>query len=267
MFAKILFALIFLSQITLVSVVLPAKLIRSLRSALIVEGRNILKRERSQTPSFLAYRLANSFATIMGLGLLGAIFYYNVIDQITVTLAFIGLYFLLQFIPLALLDVRHFGADPAPPGDLPDEKTASRYRSLRFFQATSPLVAGFALLLVIAYLWVQFAAWGGRWDTHLLQIAIFVLVNLFVVGVIMSGFATLRKAEINSVATQRRAVLMTANLLTFVSIMISIYYFSKEAIFLLDLDRFRPAMMSTFLHLPALLLFNALFFGEHVRKG
>jgi hypothetical protein len=259
MFAKILFTLFFLSQIAVISVFLPAKLIRSVRSALL-DGRHF------SALSLWAYRAANSLVVLLGAGLLVVLFQYSLFDKTTITLASIGLYFFLQLLPLALLNAMGSVTRPARLESSLDEKTASQLRSLRLFQATSPIAAGLALLLVVAYLLVKLAAWSGQWDTHLLQIVIFVGVNLFSAGVIMSAFSTLRKTDRDSIAAQHRAVRMTTNLLIFVSIMISTYYFFKEAIFIFELNQFRPAMMSAFLHLPALLLFIVLFFGEPRRE-
>ena len=257
MSAETLFVLIFLSQVTLISILLPAKLIR-----LLGPKQTSGKYARSDKRSFLAYRLANGVAVLAGIGLLTAIVHFRIIGQITVTLALIGLSFLCQLLPLILLRTKLLSEEPTTHDSLPEESIASQYRSLRLFQATSPTAVGTAVLILFAFIAFQFTDLNGSSDVHYEKIVVVIVTNLFFVGAIIFNFSSLRKADNAHLKTQYRAVLVGINLMVFGSIMISIYWFSKEALSIFDLHQFRPAMMSAFLHIPALLLFKALFFSR-----
>lgn len=261
MSAEILFTLIFLSQVTLVSVLLPAKLIRLLHRA-SPTGVGV----RSGTPSFSTYRVANGIVALMSLGLLCAIFYFRVFEQTTATLALTGLSFLCQLLPLVFLRTKLFGAQPTSSDAPLKEEAVSHYRTLRLFQATSPITLGVAAVLFIAYIGFQLTGWNGGWDVHSKKIIAALSTNLFFVGTIAFSFSSLKRCDINLLAGQYRSAIMGANLIIFCSIMISVYSFLKEVIFIFDLDHLRPAMMSAFLHIPALFSFNMLFFSGQVRK-
>jgi hypothetical protein len=194
-------------------------------------------------------------------------FHHDFFDEVTIKLASIGIYFLLQLLPLAALIFLGFQVKMASGESSLDEKTASRLRSLRLFQVISPVFAGVALLLLTAYVVFQFCGVNDSSDILLKKLVVVLGTNLCFVGAILYNFSSLRKADNASIKSQHRSVVAGVNLMIFGSIMISVYWFAKEAIFLFDLHQFRPAMMSAFLHLPALILFTLLFRGEQHTGG
>ena len=262
MSAETLFVFIYLSQIATINIMLPAKLIRKLGSKQAND-----KDAQSDKRSFLAYRLVNGAAAVTGVGLLSAIVHFRVIEQITMTLALIGLSFLCQLLPLILLRTKLLSEEPNTSNGLLEENVALQYRSLRLFQAASPIFVGTAVLLLFAFIGFQFTDWNGSSEIHYEKIVVVIVTNLFFVGAIIFNFMSLRKTDNAQLKSQYRSVLIGINLMVFGSIMISVYWFSKEAISIFDLHQFRPAMMSAFLHIPALLLFNALFFNRAVDAG
>ncbi len=255
MSAKILFMLIFLSQVVTINGFLPRKLILSASRTLFI-GRHFSAR------SLRAYRMVNVLVMLIGVGLYFALLRYDFFDEVTITLASIGLYFLLQLLPLTGLILLGSRAKVASKESLLDEETASQLRSLRLFQVASPVFVGTALLLLAAYVVCLFFGIDGSSDVLLKKLVVVLGTNLCFAGAILYNFSTLGKADNISIKSQHRSVVAGVNLMIFGSIMISVYWFAKEAIVLFDLDQFRPTMMSAFLHLPALILFTLLFQEE-----
>lgn len=110
-----------------------------------------------------------------------------------------------------------------------------------------------AVVLVIGYMGAQLALWDGTWSKQVLKNCIFAAVQLFIGGTLLWTLSATRRAGTADRAERIQALASMAPMFMLLSIGISAYYFGKDLLFVLELQALRPAMMSFFLQMLALL--------------
>jgi hypothetical protein len=86
-----------------------------------------------------------------------------------------------------------------------------------------------------------------------LKVSIFAAVQLFIGGTLTWHLSASRHVGAEDRAERIQALSTMAPMFTLLSIGISSYYFGKDILFVLEVQALRPAMMSAFLQLLALL--------------
>ena len=261
---SLLFGVVFISQIVLISVHYPRRL-RGLGSVYVKHMKG--GPEQGVDSPLEAYALASHVIGAIGLVLLAALLYLDTSDHMTAVLLSLGLFFLLQLSPLALPGIRRSSSRLRSARAHRDTGEADTYRSTRLLDVVGALPVGIAALLFLAYVVFAGSEWGGELDTHLLKMAVFTSTQILFAGSIAWSLSSLRRATANQAGERYQSLRRSAPLFVFASIMISVYYFGKELLAVLDEPQLRPAMMSAFLQLLAILAFNALYFGRgHERQ-
>jgi len=257
---SLLFAVVFLSQIVLISIHYP----RRLKAAAQNLGSDDYSggTEQSGASALEVYARASHVIGAIGLVVLAALLYLETTDHMEVILLSIGLFFFLQLSPLALPSVRKSWSRLGSAWAQPDTDGADTYRSTRLFDVVGALPVRIAAVLFVSYVVFAGSLWGGEPDTHLLKIAVFTTTQILFVASIAWGVSSLRRAASAAAAEHYQSLKRLAPLLVHASIMISVYYFGKELLAALDEPQLRPAMMSAFLQLLAVLAFSAVRVGR-----
>ncbi|MDH3523532.1 MAG: hypothetical protein OES32_08080 [Acidobacteriota bacterium] len=245
MLTVIVFAVVFASQIYLLSVHLPRKL-TARRAAESPEWQQALQTSRFYAPANIALAVAGAI-------LLSAFLFTDALAAMTPALLAIGGYFFLQMAPLAIVAGPVLARSPAT------ANAADVSRPARLADFVSPLLMGLAVALAVGYLATQSALWDGTWDKRMLKVPIFAAVQLFLVGNLTWQLAATRRAAEADRAEGIQALASMAPMFTLLSIGISGYYFGKDILFALEVQALRPVMMSAFLQLLALLAIHHVF--------
>ena len=239
MLTAIVFAGVFASQIYLLSVFLPHKL-RARQAGESPEWQQALQESRLYAPANIALAVVGTF-------LLSAFLFKDALAAMTPALLAIGGFFFLQMAPLAIV------AGPAIARSPAIAHMANVSRPVRLADFVSPLLVGLAVALTVGYLATQSALWEGTWDKRMLKVLIFAAVQLSLGGTLTWQLSASRRAAAEDRAERIQALATMAPMFTLLSIGISAYYFGKDILFVLELQALRPAMMSAFLQLLALL--------------
>jgi hypothetical protein len=239
MLTSIAFAVIFASQIYLLSVHVPRKL-TARRDEEPPEWQQALQSSRF-------YAAANIAVAVAGAVLLAAFLLLDAPAAMTPTLLAIGGFSFLQMAPLAIVAGPVLARSPAT------ANVADVSGPVRLAEFVPLLMVGLAAALAVGYLATQLALWDGTWDKRVLKIPIFAAVQLSLAGTLAWQLAVSRKAMDEDRAERIQALASMAPMFTLLSIGISAYYFGKDVLFVLELQALRPAMMSAFLQLLALL--------------
>ncbi len=239
MLTDIVFAGIFASQIYLLSFYVPRKLTTGL-SGESPEWRLVLKASRG-------YATASIVLVVAGAILLSAFFLVDTLAAMTPALLAVGGFFLLQMAPLVIVAGPVLARSPAI-APAPDVSGP-----VRLADFVSPLAVALAVALVVGYLGSQLALWDGTWSQQVLKVSIFVAVQLLIGGILMRHLSTTRRVGAEDRAEYIQGLSIIAPMFTLLSIGLSAYYFGKDIVFVLEVQALRPAMMSAFLQLLALL--------------
>ena len=239
MLTAIVFAGVFVSQIYLLSVHVPRKLT-------VGRGGDSPEWSRALQASRF-YAAANAALTVAGATLLWAFFFVETLAAMTPALLAVGGFFFLQVTPLAIVAGRALARSPAI------AHVADYSGPVRLADFVSPLAVGMAVALAVGYLTTQLALWDGTWDKSMLKYAIFAATQLLLAGQLTWHLTAARHAVAEDRAMRIEVLARMAPMFTLLSIVISVYYCGKGILFALELQTLRPAMMSAFLQLLALL--------------
>lgn len=232
-----LFILVFVSQILSLSLILPRMHTKRYASKEMHPGEAAVSRYLAMNHALLA----------AGLLALAFIFFHPVFVSVTYTLLAIGVYFILQLMPIAL-NSELFAQ--------PDITEAKSEAGLSLFEVVRPLTVGVAIALFISYSVVSLAAWKGGFDTQLLRGTIFIGVNAYLAVATVKGIRSVSVSNGEEKRIRIEHAYRTVPFFIYISIGISVYYFGTRLLFGLTLHEYRPVMMSVFIQLLGLLIFN-----------
>lgn len=239
-----LFTIGFISQIVLVSIIYPRRL-RGLHA---------------HDVSLKAYARANYAIAAIGLSLLPMHLHWQAAGLVTSTLLAVALFLMLQLTPLAFPSMRRLSSRLASIKAETDAMNSETYRSTTLFDAVGGVPVATAVLLATSYLVLAASTWGGDVDTQLLAMVIFTSTQLLFAGSIAWTLASLRRAAPEKLAERYEALQLIAPLFVYTSAMLSIYWFGKAVLGAIDEPLLRPTMMSVFLQMMAVCVFETLYF-------
>jgi hypothetical protein len=237
-----LFALVFASQILLLSGVGPARV-------------QALGRRLGASTSSGVYMALNVVVALIGCALLAAMLSVDVFDQMTPLLLSIGAFFFLQLSTLASPGARWVWS--AARDDAVQLSEAQR-QSVRLFDFVSPVTVVVALVMAGGYAAFLASRLSGADGSQVLKLGVFLLTQALFAFSVFSSIRALKRDGSPEAGTSHRSVTIAVPLLVVASIMISAYYFGKEGLAALELPQLRPTMMSAFLQLVGVLMFSAL---------
>jgi len=243
--ATSLFTITFISQIMLISVLYP----RRLRGLEQVNGVS-LKR----------YIVTNYTIALIGLLLLPVHLHWQASGLMTATLLAIAFFLFFQLTPLAFPSIRQLWSRLASIKTEPEATRSESYRSTKLFDAVGRVPVAIAALMASSYLLFAGITWGGEVDTTLLTMAVFTSTQLLFAGSIAWTLLSLKRAVPVELVQRYQTLQLIAPLFVFASIMLSVYYFGKEILAAFDEPLLRPTMMSVFLQLVAICVFETLYF-------
>jgi hypothetical protein len=195
---------------------------------------------------------------MIGIGLILLLIFvlFNLSESVTVVLASVGIYFLLQLSPLATPGIRTLISDlKAAQTQTREHQKNPRYSS-KLFEYVSPLQIGIALALFLIWLVMKLLQWNGDMNTQLLNIGIFAISQLFLAVLIARNLFVIQRDgnEVGNKGIEDPKIAVP--ILIYLSIGVSIYSLAKQLMLNLDLHHIRPIMMSASLQLLALLAFD-----------
>ena len=238
-----LYALVFASQVLLLSGVCPARV-------------QALGRRLAVGKSSGVYMALNVAVALIGFALLAAMLSLDFFDRMTPLLLSIGAFFFLQLSTLASPGARWVWSsarDAAAP--LSEEQR----KSARLFDFVSPVAVVVALVAAGGYAAFLASRLSGADRAQMLKLGIFLLTQSLFAFAILSSFRALKQDDSPGAGTRHQSFAGAAPLLVLASIMISAYYFGKEGLAAVELPQLRPIMMSAFLQLVGVLLFEPLY--------
>mgnify|MGYP001814987094 CR=1 FL=1 len=230
----LLYALALVSQIWVVSIYFPARLVGAVRQEMPE-----LDEPQVDGYGFGRYLNLNRFAGILGLVPALVAWLSDFESSLTLILLSTGLYFFLQVAALVLnRDVRNL---LTVDGGLPQ-------------RASRAFVIG-AVAAYVAYVAVLFIVDRSEpVATQWAKIQVITLANLLFVLLIVTNLVRMRRASTEESEMRKHELGRSINVLATISIGLSVYLFGKEVLAGLDLQGLRPLMMSVFLQ--ALILFT-----------
>lgn len=257
---QVLFAVVFVSQILVIQFYFPRKLARvGLSESFAQWCAEVAEVKGNPRRSFGIYRILNAVVATVGVFLLGAVLFYDLFDQMTQILLLIGAFLLLQVLPLALPNMRRLGHFMRETRLQLGTDEEISYDSVRLFDFVSPLTVVLAIVLYASYVVFGAVQWTGELNSQIAKTAILTGTNLLLLVLAGRALSQVKQSKTENRDQLYKSLFMMMPLFVNTSIMLSIYYFAKEVLFGNDLHLLRPAMMSAFLQILAILLFNALF--------
>jgi hypothetical protein len=248
-------------QIVFVSIVFPRNLLGVAQHAMVAQA--------DQAGDHLAlhkrYVLVNYVIATLGLAclLFCATLYFTGAMTVTGLLLSIGIVFLVQVSPLAILF--YHGVLPVkqnPTGHLGNLESSGRVPGLFKILPLVPVLiaAGLYLsyVLTVGVLWIRT---GGNQIPKIVSITV---TNFICVIAVLWSYRRLLK-ETNERAERYMELIRMGPIIIFGSILVTIYFFAKEVLFTLDLHEARPIMMSGALQLVAVAVFQVLCGGRSNR--
>lgn len=234
----IVFKLVFIAQIFGLSFFLPQFI-----------ARKAVKNEENSghgQVDVTRYTIMNNVSVVIGFVVLALITFHPAFSSVTAILLMIGIYFIIQLLPIMLNN----------------QLTECQYvnvpnkNPLTLFETVHPVIVGIATILFLSYLTVSLITWDGSLNTRLLQIAIFIGANTSLVLFIRKSFQKLKQLGGEERQKQMSNLMKVVPTFLYISIGISMYYFGK--MFLLDygLHELRPVLMSLALLLLGFLINN-----------
>ena len=254
MFNTIITALVPISlvcQVVFVSILFPRNFVHVAQRAVIDQSNQ----PDSQQAFHRRYLLANRVIASLALAclLISASVYLAGTMPVTGLLLSIGIVFLVQVSPLAILFYHGLLPIPQnPSGHISDLESAGGVPGLFTILPLIPvLIAGglyLAYVVTVGGLWIRF---GGN---QLPKIVSITATNLICVIAVLWSYRRLAK-ETDERADRYLELSRMGPIVIFASILVTIYFFAKEVLFALDLHEARPIMMSAALQLVALAVF------------
>ena len=257
---NILFYFVFLSQIILVSSYFPRKLLGRMKSVLEtyppskypkLYPKPIEVYETGQRN----YRIMNQIILVAGFILMIAVGLWDYSSDGTVSDLFPFFYFMVQVIPLMLMEISGFAYFKLMRKvDLRTRRMAE-LQPRRLFDFISPTIFGVAIFMNIAcilfYLYIdQFQFhWGS--DAFVISITLIAMNTLFA-GIIYWNLSGKKLDPYQSSKDRIRQIEASVRSLVFVSIGASIFIIITAVINQFNLDYLEPSIMSLYLQLIAL---------------
>ncbi len=257
---NILFYFVFLSQIILVSSYFPRKLLSRMKAVLEtyppskypkLYPKPIEVYEKGQRN----YRIMNQIILVAGFILLFAVGLWDYSSDGTVSDLFPFVYFMVQVIPLMLMEISGFAYFKLMrKADLRTRRKAE-LQPRRLFDFISPTIFGVAIFMNIAciffYLYIdQFQFhWGS--DAFVISITLIAMNTLFA-GINYWNLTGKKLDPYQSSKDRIRQIEASVRSLVFVSIGASIFIIITAVINQFNLDYLEPSIMSLYLQLIAL---------------
>jgi hypothetical protein len=244
----------FVCQIVVVSILCPRSLVSATRQTMPTQSDDA----GSTRVLYRRYVLINYMIAALGLpGLLvcAALYFANSIT-LTGLLLSIGIVFLIQVSPLAILFYYKVSTfDQISNGQPAGLKSANKVPGLFAILPRVPiLVAAGLYLAYVSAVGVQWLHSGGNQIPKIVAVTV---TNLVCVAAILWTYGRLVR-ETDGRADRYMELVRMGPILVFSSILVTIYFFAKEVLFALDLHEARPIMMSAALQLIALVVFKML---------
>lgn len=254
MTTALLVAIALACQVILVSILMPRGLVNAAQASM----SDALDPPGSRRANFRRYLRLNYAVASMGLVCLVicTAFYFRRLLSVTGLLLGIGIVFLVQVLPLALL----FGRGMLPmeqdsSGDGSNKGSAAAVRNL--FDVLPFVPVAIAVGLYFAYVTTMGTLWICTGTDQLPKLVSITLTNAAFAFALIWTYSRLLRATDERIDRYRELARM-GPLLTFASILVTIYFFAKEILFALDLEEARPIMMSVALQLVAVAVFYAI---------
>jgi len=245
---EIIFKLVFLAQIVLLSYVLPRNYSTKLISNQEIQvNKEVVSR----------YLYMNYIVALVGLTVLVLMPFYFEFLSLIYLLLLVGIIFLVQLLPIMFnkqLLVQTRIKDPNGKG-----------LSL-LLEVVHPITIAIACVMFLVYLAMNLVSWSGKLDAHLLHIAIFTGVNIYLTIMIWNGISGISNAKRDDRFQKITHFAKTTPFFFYISIGVSLYYFGKYILINLEHQEYRPVLMSVFIQFLALLIFNRMSFGINTRK-
>jgi len=233
MFVAIAFNLVLVSQIVLLSCVLPW---------FLAKAAAFTKSHR-----YTRYMLANKLVAIAGVGLIVLYSLHPLFASAKPVLLGLGTLFILQMLALAQLPAL---AEKNPPG----RPVINPLKPYSLFDAINRSAVLIACLLAAAYTIMMLASISkGHGEQHL-QLAVFVLTNMLLAGAVAKDLYGVKHYEGEQKIKSIKSLGLMAPLCIYLSIFLSLYYFGKQLLLQLELNELRPMMMSIFMQLLGVLV-------------
>ena len=210
------------------------------------------------------YGTFNKAVAVVGLIVLVLCFTLQSRGNMTGQLLCIGLFFLTQVSPVAVL----FAHEVLPiQRRIQSEhhlSTEPPLESTRVFNILPPVPIGIAILLYVSF--VVFDCFQSRRfeGNQLAKLGALTITNLIFAITILWHYAKLKTSSAEQFVERYRELTRMGPIIIFGSILVTTYFFAKEIMFSLDLHELRPTMMSLFLQLIAIAIFFALSRAEPV---
>jgi hypothetical protein len=187
------------------------------------------------------------------------------VDAISVTtlLLSIGIVFLIQVSPLAILF--YYGLLPInqTPNGIGDLESGTGVPGLfKILPLVPVLIAGGLYLAYVSTVGVLWIRTGGNQIPKIVSIT---ATNLICIFAVLSSYRRLAK-ETDERQDRYVELLRMGPVIVFGSILVTTYFFAKEVLLAFDLHEARPIMMSAALQLVAIAVFYALCGGASKRS-
>lgn len=249
---ELLLAVVLIFQIHVISIWLPIGLVKSHKLQLSTIAGSGVNRSFNRR-----YLITNALAAGFGIFVLNYVLGLDANAEMTRILMAIGACFLVQVAPLAMARSAGLISD----GSLRDVVKLSRPAdqvNLRLTHYVPSALTVTALFLLFMFLSIAFGQWDGHWNSHLLKIMVFLFSHVFLTALLFYRFRSLRNTPGAQYQVAAQGFSREAPVLVAISIGLSLYFLGKEFLFLRDLHEFRPAMMSLFLQMLAMMAYSGM---------
>ncbi len=264
------FYVIFLSQVLLISLYLPKRLLGRLRHIVARYPPSEYPKlypvpldtvERAQRN----YRNLNSFALLVGLALVLAGVLAPTVEIFDWDSAVLTMYSAIQWSPFIIATTAGFTYFNLK--RRPDSRSTRRadLHPRRLFDFVSPALVGAAILVYLAFVLLilyvrqfEFPWFGGHWNIFAMTAA-----NLLFAGLIFKSLYGKRKDPYKAHEDRMREIELNANLLVWVSIVATLFVVIAVTLRALELPDVIPVAQSLYFQLLALISFRA-FRIDHV---
>ena len=250
-----------LCQVVFVSILIPLNLARIARHETTAQSGQA----ESQQAFSRRYFFVNCVIATLGLASLWicASLYHADAISVTTLLLSIGIVFLIQVSPLAILF--YYGLLPIKqtPNGIGDLESATGVPGLfKILPLVPVLIAGGLYLVYVSTVGVLWIRTGGNQIPKIVSIT---ATNLICILAVLSSYRRLAK-ETDERQDRYVELLRMGPVIIFGSILVTTYFFAKEVLFAFDLHEARPIMMSAALQLVAMAVFYTLCGGASKRS-
>lgn len=241
-------------QVVFVSILCPRRIVDAAQVTIGSQSKEL----DSHQALLRLYVFINYAIAILGLPSLLFCVRLHSNGAITMTglLLSIGIFFLVQVSTVAML----FYAGVLPiqhsPNPYPDTQEYSG-GAPALFSILPPVPVLIAAGLYFTYVFTLCVLWGRSGGNQLPKIFSITVTNLIFVSVILWSYRRLLKDTGERIERYSELV-RVGPIIIFGSILVTLYSFAKEILFVLDLQELRPIMMSVALQLIAITVFHIL---------